>query len=182
MISLLKLIKGSKIKSQGLLRPPRVRSFSFAVFYQDNFNFLTNKLEKIPKKLKKAQNLNLAEAATQVDQLYLDKGSIDDIALLFYIILTIERNFSKPLKDFRYKVSSESPEFPKSFKDDLEAVLNAIAPEQLGTLSCFDDILEITKYFEGNMTRLFSKFEFHKTLIYVRTFSCCFSKGFRITI
>ena len=96
---------------------------------------------------------------------------MDDIALLFYIILTIERNFSKVLKDFRYKVSSQSPEFPADFKDDLAAALSSIVPEQLEILSCYDDILEITKYFEGNMTRLFSKFEFHKSLIYVKTTS-----------
>ena len=121
-------------------------------------------IEKIPKRLRKQQE----QGSAQIDRFHLDKLVLEDIALLFYVILTIEKNFSKLFKDFRYQAFSKCPEFPETFKEDLSKILNAINPEQLEILSCFDDILEVTRYLEGNLTRLFSKLEFHKNLIYVR--------------
>lgn len=93
---------------------------------------------------------------------------MEDIALLFYIILTIENNFSKIFKDFRYQISSQSPELSDDFAENFKKILSSIELGQIELLSNFDDLLEITKYFEGNLTRLFSKIEFHKSCLYVR--------------
>lgn len=122
----------------------------------------------MPKKLKKIQSTSLPGASVHTDRLYLDKNVIEDIALLFYVIMTIEKNFSGLLRDFRYKVHGQSPDFPPTFKEDLKALFDSITPEKLEVLTCFDDMLEVTRFFEGNITRLFSKFEFHKKLVYVR--------------
>lgn len=104
----------------------------------------------------------------QIDRMSLEKVAFEDIALLFYIILTIEKNFSKIFKDLRYSAASQSPEVPEDFEENLKKILTSIEPQHLEPFSGFDDLLEVTKYFEGNLTRLFSKIEFNKEMLYVK--------------
>ena len=103
----------------------------------------------------------------QIDRMNFEKVAFEDIALLFYIILTIEKNFSKVFKDFRYNAQRQCPEVPEDFEENFKKILESIQPEQLELFTGFDDILEVTKYFEGNLTRLFSKIEFNKEMLYV---------------
>jgi len=124
--------------------------------------------EKVPKRLKKLQDQG---TSPQTDRLYLEKFSLDDIALLFYIILTIENNFSSVFKDLRYQVSSQSPELAEDFEQKFKEALNSIELQKIELLSNFDDVLEITKYLEGNLTQLFTKIEFHKNSLYAKRVS-----------
>ena len=129
---------------------------------------INNFIATIPKIIIDLENNTNDEPKT--DNIEMEYFPIEDIALLFYIIIVIEGNFGKLFQSLRYTSQITKYAQKEKYFEEADKILETFLPSNLKVYDIFQDLVEVVETFQGNLTDCFSKLQFYKELIFVRYF------------